>query len=494
MRFPGLLLVLALWIGLSAWGAVPAAPPALEGVWVEDPLGEPVIDRGPPGAWDHVAVDNPFLFREDGVFYCFYEAENTAHQEQVGLAVSHDFLHWTKHEGNPVLPAGDRGSWDHMAAKLPVVGRHVDTYFMLYTGKDGRGNAAIGLATSTDLRSWRKPVDGPVLPGRPKSWDPILTTCPALVHRDGTYYAVYRGMTGFYTGQRLGLMASTDLRNWRRPDDPLPGLDGIYSFAVCPEPVGSAYVALSQKRHAEDFYTSADLIAWRPGPSPQFHPGPIDTPSNPVLHEGALWILYEKGDRIYRARLAPEAPPAMEPVIRRLPWGETFDDPTPARRRWTFASGSWEIRGGACLQRGVGPEWARAVAATPRLRSVDVQASVQVVHGKGWVGLCAAGDRGLYSFAVVFDRRNLARLFRSSSGEWGKTDWVEDVPFTPERSAFYRLRLEVAGDAVRCFIDGRRVIEREEPAPLARLRPGLFTAGAAARFDDVTVDGPTGGE
>ena len=487
-------LVALLGTSLSTKGASATRPPELTGTWVEDPQGEPVIDRGQPGAWDHVAVDNPFLFREGDVFYCFYEAENAARQEQVGLAVSHDFRHWAKHEGNPVLPAGDRGSWDHMAAKLPVVGRHADTFVMLYTGKDGKGNAAIGLATSTDLRSWRKSGNGPALPGRPGSWDPILTTCPALVHRDGTYFAVYRGMTGFYTGQRLGLMTSTDLRNWRRPDEPLAGLDGIYSFAVCPEPVGSHYVALSQRRHAEGFYTSTDLIAWRPGPSPPFHPGPIDTPSNPILHDGKLWILYEKGDRVYRARLAPGAPPAMEPVIRRLPWGEAFDDAIAARRRWTFPSGSWQIDDGVCLQHGTGPEWARAVAATPRLRSVDVQASAQIVDGKGWVGLCAAGDRGLYSFAVVHDGRDLARLFRSSTGEWGDTDWLADVPFAPERSASYRLRLEIADDAIRCSIDGRRVIEREEPAPLARLRPGLFTTNAAARFDDVTADGAAAGE
>ena len=57
---------------------------------MEDPEGKPVIDRGPEGAWDHVAVDNPFIYIEDGAFYCFYEGENERRQEQVGIAVPRD--------------------------------------------------------------------------------------------------------------------------------------------------------------------------------------------------------------------------------------------------------------------------------------------------------------------------------------------------------------------------------------------------------------------
>lgn len=291
-----------------------------EGTWVEDPIRRPVVDRGPRGAWDHVAVDNPFVFEERGTFYCFFEAENARHQEQVGLAVSADLHHWKKHAGNPVLPAGPPGSWDHQAAKIPVVGKHGDTYFMLYTGKDGRGHAAIGLATSKDLRHWTK-RPGPVLPARPGSWDPILTTCPGLVTRGDTHYIIYRGMTGFYRNQKLGLASFTGLANWTRPAEPLAGLDGVYSLATCARRIGGKYVALSQRRHAEHFYLSDDLRTWTRGPRARFHPDPIETPSNPVVYQGKLWILYEKRDRIYRARLtrgpAPvPAPPGARPKVK----------------------------------------------------------------------------------------------------------------------------------------------------------------------------------
>ena len=299
-------------IVVTALSARADVPLPHDGVWLEDAAGRPVIDRGPEGAWDHVAVDNPFLYAEQGVFHCFYEAENAQGQEQVGLATSTDLLTWGKYEGNPVLPAGPPGAWDHRAAKLPVVAAHGDTYALLYTGKDGRG-AAVGLATSKDLRHWEKRADNPVLPGRPGEWDPLLTTCPALVERDGVYHTIYRGMTGFYTDQKLGLATSPDLIRWTRRREPLAGLDGIYSFAVCGRPVEGRYLALAQQEPIKHLYRSKDLLTWERGPKLAFSAGRIETPSQPFLVDGVFWILYEKGDRIYRARLVSPPPEPAGP-------------------------------------------------------------------------------------------------------------------------------------------------------------------------------------
>ncbi len=432
------------------------------GVWVEDPLGEPVIDRGPDGAWDHVAVDNPFVIEDDGVFYCYFEAENVDGQEQVGLATSTDLRAWTKHGENPVLPAGPAGAWDHMAAKLPVVGRHGDTFSMLYTGKDGRGNGAIGLATSEDGLSWTKSGDGPVLPGRPGLWDPILTTCPSLARRGGRYHAIYRGMTGFYTDQRLGLMTSLDLRTWRRPDEPLAGLDGIYSLATCATPIDGTYVALSQKAHVERVYLSDDLRTWQPGPEARFYPGPIDTPSAPIIHDGRLWILYEKQDRIYRARLSPasEVPSGGQTV-----------------------GGRWSFEGGVARQVSTGGDWARAIVG----QGTGITATVRRAEGTGWVGLHAERGEGFYCFALVHDGRDIARLFRTTSGAYGDTDWEVDVPFTP--GAEHRLRLAVSGDRISCEIDGETVITMRDTTPLDPGDVGLFAAGAAAEYHDIIPEG-----
>ena len=484
-----LLLLLAVVAPVTGlWAGEPGLSLLEKGTWVEDPLGKPVIDRGPRGAWDHVAVDNPFVTREGETFYCFFEAENAEHQEQVGLATSTDLLHWTKHEGNPVLRAGPPGAWDHQAAKLPVVARHGDTYHMLYTGKDGRGHAAIGLATSKDLRHWTKVGDGPILPGRPGSWDPILTTCPTLVKRNGVYHLIYRGMTGFYRNQKLGLATSKDLLHWTRPDKPLAALDGIYSFATCAEPIGGTYVALSQRSQVESFFLSDDLATWTRGPRARFHPAAIETPSNPFVFQGRLWIVYEKRDRIGRSYLARGFVPPR-PVLQAVPVRDDFAEASAARRRWHTVGGSWVFEGGKCRQTATGAEWCRAVAWTKKLSACDLTASVRPTGGKGWVGLCAAHGSGLYAFAIVHDGRKTARLFRSASGRWGKAEWVEDVPCEPRRNAPYALRIKVSGKTIQCFIDGHKVIEKSDPQPLAPGRCGLFTAGAAAEFDDVVLTG-----
>jgi len=467
--------------GLGAQGM--ALP--LDGVWTEEPAGGPVIDRGPHGAWDHVAVDNPFVYVEDGTFYCFYEAENAGGQEQVGLAVSTDLLKWTKHKSNPVLRAGPPGAWDHRAAKLPVVAKHGETYVMLYTGKDGRG-AAIGLATSKDLLYWDKAASNPVIPGRPGEWDPLLTTCPAIVQRRGVYHAIYRGMTGFYANQRLGLLTSSDLLHWTRRGAPLAGLDGIYSFAVCDRSVDGTYFALAQQRPRKHAYLSSDLIHWRRGPTLAFSAGHIDTPSQPILIDGTYWILYEKGDRIYRARLGPKPEPV--PLVQaEVPFRDDFQDAQRSASHWEPLVGVWQIVDGRYAQLSVGHEWSRALAHTRSMKSCVLQAEVRVAGGKGWVGLCFRGTDGLFAFAVVHDGRNIARLFKSKTERWGRTNWMADVPCEPHRDRPYSLRMDVSPEGVRCWIDGVKVIERSDPNPQRSGRAGLFTAAASARFGSVAV-------
>lgn len=451
-----------------AWRKQLGAAPA----WIEDPLGTPVIDRGDPGSWDHVAVDNPFVFQEAGHLYCFFEAENAEGREQIGLAVSDDLVHWTAWPRNPVLAAGPTGAWDHQAAKLPAVARHGGRYVMLYTGKDGKGNAAIGMATSKDLRHWTKEGAGPVVTGRPDAWDPVITTCPAVLSRNGELYVVYRGMKTFYTEQQLGVLVTRDLRRWRRLAGPLAGLAGVYSFAVCPTPVDDVYMAVSQRQHAGRVFLSGDLVTWQPGPLPRYDPSAIDTPSNPVLHAGRAWILYEKRDRIYRARLEADAIP-----------------PRGVGPAWRVVQGrNWSRRGAEILQSDTGPAWARIARTEPPHPLCDLQAEATRTAGEGWVGVCAAHGQGLYAFAVVHDGRKIARLFRSESGRWGEVEWVEDVPYDPPAGRPLALRLVVTRGVVRCDVAGRPVIEKRDPDPLWPVRPGLFTAGAAAVFRNVHVN------
>jgi len=288
----------------------PSSPdaPALdpEWTWVERPAGKPVIDRGGEGSWDAYAVDNPFLLVHDGSLYCFYEAQDKPFQEggheQVGLALSRGGVFWDKCRGNPILTVGPEGSWDSVVAKLPVVVRGPDGFCLFYSGKN-KQTKQIGLATSQDLVHWEKHAANPVLSSRPGQWDKHLSTHPAPPYRhDGRYLLLYRGMTGFYCDQGLGVAVSEDLVRWRRltAGPVIPTSEEIASFAVTR--ADGRYVGISQAPDRA-YWFSDDLTHWQRGGAVRLTGPRVDTLSNPVWFEGEWVVLYEQGDRIFRAIL-----------------------------------------------------------------------------------------------------------------------------------------------------------------------------------------------
>ena len=276
-------------------------------IWLETPAGRPVIDRGPEGAWDHMAVDNPFVLVDGDRYLCFYEAQdkpfNRGGREQIGLAISTDGIHWDKSAGNPILGVGPTGAWDSHIAKLPTVLEHDRTYYLFYSGKNAR-TKQIGLATSTDLIHWTKHEANPVLRARPGKWDQQLSTHPASVfYRQGHFYLLYRGMSRFYADQGLGLAVSDDLVRWERAkNEPVIPTDReIASLAVVNTPDGFLAIAQSPGR---PYWRSADLVTWTQGRSARFTGPRVETLSNPFLAAGRWRVLYEQQDRIYSAVLS----------------------------------------------------------------------------------------------------------------------------------------------------------------------------------------------
>lgn len=277
--------------------------------WVETPAGRPVIDRGPEGSWDHYAVDNPYVLVDGEELCCFYEAQDKPFEqgggERVGLAISRDGIHWKKAEENPILDVGPPGAWDSVVAKLPAVTKFDGTYYMFYSGRDGK-TKQIGLATSSDRIHWKKLASNPVLASRPDRWDRFLSTYPSPVFvRGDRFFMVYRGMTSLYKNQAVGLAVSENLVDWSRAvDEPvIPVGEDIASLAVAR--VGGEYVGISQSP-SKRFWLSKDLRTWTQGRPVKFTGPRVDTLSNPFLAGGQWCVVYEQQDRIYRAVLEEE--------------------------------------------------------------------------------------------------------------------------------------------------------------------------------------------
>ena len=300
----------------SVWRQSASVTPPLdpEGMWVETPWGQPVIDRGPTGTWDQLAVDNPYVYREAEKLFCFYEAQNkpfaSGGQEAVGMATSTDGVTWEKRVSNPILTTGSDGEWDAIVAKLPVgVIRRNGLYHLFYSGRNQR-TKQIGLATARDITGkWTKVPDNPVLNSRANAWDKFLSTHPAPVFElQGRYHLLFRGMETRYKRQGLGLATSTDLRHWQRfqSDPVIAPTEEIASLAVVR--AGQRFVGITQPLNLAQrrYWFSQDLRHWEQGPPVHFRASvQAETLSNPFLVDGQWTVLYEQQDRIYRAVLHP---------------------------------------------------------------------------------------------------------------------------------------------------------------------------------------------
>lgn len=98
----------------------------------------PVLDVGESGSWDSFSVTTPKVFR-DGDRFCMSFAGDQASLDDptgIGLAYSHDLVHWEKVAGNPVFKLGAHGEFDSVSVASPVIHKVGNRYVMLYAGSD----------------------------------------------------------------------------------------------------------------------------------------------------------------------------------------------------------------------------------------------------------------------------------------------------------------------------------------------------------------------
>ena len=191
---------------------------------IDYPLGpftpspaNPVLRPG-PGGWESSNVYNPAAIVHDGRMVLLYRAHADDIVSSIGFALSCDGLNFER-DAEPVLvpehPYEAHGCEDPRVVKIG------DTFYLTYTGWD-RATARLCLATSTDLRHWKK--HGPILPGLntfaglretpSEEWSKggVILETPV----DGRYL-MYVGEGNVY------LAESEDLLHWRLVD-PAPVL------------------------------------------------------------------------------------------------------------------------------------------------------------------------------------------------------------------------------------------------------------------------------
>jgi len=97
----------------------------------------------------------------------------------LGLARSSDGLRWEKLRSNPLLELGPPGAFDENGLGEPAVWSSAGFYWMLYTGRDRHERRRTGLAKSTDGIHWRRELQFSPLAGT-EAWDREVLCDPSV--------------------------------------------------------------------------------------------------------------------------------------------------------------------------------------------------------------------------------------------------------------------------------------------------------------------------
>jgi len=185
-------------------------------IWEKYP-GNPVLDLGPPGAWDAVLVASPSVLFDGTEYKMWYAGSDDGKHFRIGYATSADGIVWNKYAGNPVLDLGPTGSWDQYVVGLPYVLLDGAEYKMWYTGSyDESPSSRTGYATSADGIMWNKYDGNPVLDvGPAESWDEVQVHGPSVL-LDGNEYKMWFGGTDVSLNFRIGYATSADGIVWNK--------------------------------------------------------------------------------------------------------------------------------------------------------------------------------------------------------------------------------------------------------------------------------------
>lgn len=136
--------------------------------WVKYP-GNPVVTWGDSGSFDQGGISYPSVKYYDGLYHMWYSGWDGI-TLRLGYASSPDGIEWTRYDNNPVLDLGNEGEFDESRITKGEVLIINDLFHLWYTANFGTG-AAIGYATSTDGKNWRRYHRNPVLTADDNTWE-----------------------------------------------------------------------------------------------------------------------------------------------------------------------------------------------------------------------------------------------------------------------------------------------------------------------------------
>ena len=149
---------------------------AEKGQFIQIPGPNPLLGPGDQSAWDGAVVEAGNVFKDGDKYYFYYHGTPRDKNKwprggyRIGVASSpHPLGPWKKHDANPIIDLGPKGSFKGLHVACPaVIKEEGDKYYMWFggmkedTGEFGRWD--IALATASDpLGPWKEYEGNPVL-------------------------------------------------------------------------------------------------------------------------------------------------------------------------------------------------------------------------------------------------------------------------------------------------------------------------------------------
>ena len=215
---------------LGAYHAYPNAGyeqgPAVIGLcWSDDlmhwQIDPPCLHPEDGADWENGGLYKPCLVERGGTFYLFYNAKTKTlpreqgggWREQIGVATSADLKSWRRYEGNPIIPNGPPGSRDERFASDPCVLVDGPNWVFFYYSLDKKGKARDLLALGKDPLHPVKVDEILIDVGPPGSVDSTYAHKPSVVWHNRALYHFYCAVSGKWPNEIRGISVASS-RPW----------------------------------------------------------------------------------------------------------------------------------------------------------------------------------------------------------------------------------------------------------------------------------------
>jgi len=183
---------------------------------------------GAGGVWilRNNSFENAEPLKYNGKYWMCYYGNNDIGLEggrgSIGLAFSEDLIHWEKFSHNPILSCNEGKDWEKGTLYKGCLIKSNNEFLLFYNAKSKvypPWREQIGLATSKDLKNWKRYSGNPILKNSKSGWDKLYVADPQVCHWGDLWLMFYYGFDGYYAQE--GVAISHDLIKWEKWPEPI---------------------------------------------------------------------------------------------------------------------------------------------------------------------------------------------------------------------------------------------------------------------------------